>query len=116
MSMRYPDEPGFKAGANSRAAADAIAGRAPNLRERVFSAIEAAPGGLTADEIAEKIGATPFAVRPRVTELSAKGRIFDTGNSRLNASGRSASVWAVWTVGPVSLPCFTDVDDDLLGD
>lgn len=51
---------------------------------------------LTADEVAERLGASPLAVRPRISELHKRGLIEDTGELRLNlVSGRAASVWCV---------------------
>lgn len=76
-----------------RAAREAIADRAPRLRAAVLKALQAGP--LTADEIAEQIGETVLATRPRVTELHQDGLVFDTGNRRPNASGRNAVVWGL---------------------
>lgn len=54
-------------------------------------------GPMTADECADAIGATPFSLRPRFTELRRAHRITATGQHRANTSGRPANVWkAVW--------------------
>lgn len=92
----YGDGPGWKEPTTSRDAAKAIAGRTEHLRDRALTAIRnAGQAGLTADEVADKIGETPFAVRPRITELSASKKIERTTTRRKNASGVSAAVWRV---------------------
>jgi predicted ArsR family transcriptional regulator len=90
----YPDAPGWKEPATSRDAAKAVAGRTEHLRDRVLTAIRnAGPKGLTADEAASRIGETPFAVRPRLTELAKSKKIERTMERRKNASGVAAAVW-----------------------
>lgn len=68
-------------------------GAAPSLRASVLIALQSTPGGLTADEVAEKIGASILSIRPRVTELSKAGIIIPSCERRMNASGRRATVW-----------------------
>jgi hypothetical protein len=92
---RYPKAPGYKERDTSRKAADSIKESAPLLRGRCLAAIARAPTGLTADEVAEKIGETVLSVRPRVTELLRDGKVRDSGQRRKNDSGRSAKVWVV---------------------
>jgi hypothetical protein len=77
----------------SNDAGDAIRAKTPTLRERVLIVLER--GNFTADEIAERMGKTIMAVRPRVTELSAAGEIEDTKLRRANASGVNATVWRI---------------------
>lgn len=74
-----------------RAARESMAERVPRLRAAVLAALEAGP--LTADEIADRIGETVLATRPRVTELHQDGLLYDTGHRRPNSSGRNAIVW-----------------------
>lgn len=62
-----------------------------SLKERCLTALTDAI--LTADEVAEKIGASVLAVRPRMTELAAKGLIDPTAFKRKNSSGKQAVVW-----------------------
>lgn len=90
---RYPHAPGFKvAGGTSERAAYAMRERAPSIRERALAAITASPNGLTADEVAEQLGVTPFACRPRLSELVAQMKIKESGRTRENASGKLAAV------------------------
>ncbi len=85
----------FQQGSDTSEAAAKILeqGAADILRARVLRAFEAAGArGLTADECGEAIGATPFACRPRATELLQAGLLRRTSMRRLNASGMSARV------------------------
>ena len=78
--------------ATRREAHAAMRDRAPLLRSAVYASI-VKDGKATADEVAARIGESVLAVRPRVTELHQAGKLFDTGERRPNASGRSATVW-----------------------
>ncbi|MDB5733191.1 MAG: hypothetical protein JWQ03_3086 [Variovorax sp.] len=88
----YPDHPGAKARDTAFAAAEDAAPRAPRLRARAF-AIIAKSNGLTADQVAARMGASILSIRPRITELTRLGLIRDCGERRLNASGKKAIVW-----------------------
>lgn len=87
----YPMHPGFKASGASQAAAEAIAKRAPTLRDQVLRLMQGA--SLTADECAMHLNKSVLSVRPRLSELLATGKIYDTGLTRKNASGVQATVW-----------------------
>lgn len=89
----YPDRPGWKEDGTSREAAEAMAGRAGTLRAAVYNFICRNPRH-TADEIAEALGESVLAVRPRVSELRVAGLITNDGRGR-NASGNSAHLWVV---------------------
>jgi DNA-binding IclR family transcriptional regulator len=67
--------------------------RIERLRALVLQMLAAVPCGLTADEIAAKLGESVLAVRPRVSELFHAGLIEKTGERRPNASGLNAHVW-----------------------
>ena len=88
----YPDSPGWKSRSTSRAAASAIEPRAATLRAKVLALFE---GGrrLTADECADLLDESILSIRPRVTELSAKGLIEDSGARGRTASGSSCIRW-----------------------
>jgi predicted ArsR family transcriptional regulator len=90
----YGELPGFKVTGPSKEAAHAIAGRSGTLRERVLAMISRYPGS-TADEIAEVIGETVLACRPRLSELKKLGLIEPTGERGKNVSGQSAHKWRV---------------------
>lgn len=53
-------------------------------------------GGLTANEIADRLAIDVRYIRPRLTELRKAGRLFITGEKRANALGRASNVWALF--------------------
>ena len=73
--------------------------RMERLRVLVLDLLAATPCGLTADEIAMKLGESVLAVRPRVSELFHARQIEKTGERRPNASGLNAYVWKKATAG-----------------
>ncbi|MCG7346604.1 hypothetical protein [Sphingomonas sp. ACRSK] len=89
----YPHQPGARARDTSRDAADAIAPDAGKLRARALAVVRRS-NGLTADEVAGRLGLSILSIRPRLTELSRLGQVRDSGLRRRNASGRPAIVWA----------------------
>lgn len=89
----YPRAPGCQKRDTSHAAAAAARSRAKTLRDLALSTLKRS--ALTADEVAERLGETVLSIRPRVTELAARGLIKDSGARRKNASGKSAIVWRV---------------------
>ena len=92
---QYPDAPGFKEkGDTSQEAAEAMEPRVGTLRARVLKLLRSGDYEMTADEIADYLRETMFAIRPRVTELGKLGLIAKTGKRRKNASGMNAHVWA----------------------
>lgn len=89
---RYPEVPGARATDTSRKAAVEIEADAATLRNQVYALLLVA-GPHTADEVAELIGESVLAIRPRMSELRAFGKVSDTGHRRPNQSGKSAIVW-----------------------
>lgn len=92
--LTYPQGAGWKRAGTSRDAAKAITPRAPTLRDRVLALLQA--DAYTADECAERLNVTVLACRPRLSELSRMGLIYDTGLTSKNASGVRASIWRAW--------------------
>ena len=89
---RFPADPGFQARDTSRAAAVAMAPRAPRIRELVLAEIEATPS--TVHEVATRLRRPVSTVQPRFSELEGQGKIEDSGFRRHNAaSGKKAIVW-----------------------
>lgn len=92
----YPDSPGYRRNApeTSREAAAVIAPIAGNHRDKVLAALaEAHPESLCSEQIGEKVGLTPYAVRPRISELFADGQIERTEDRTKNEGGRSVMLW-----------------------
>jgi len=91
----YPDAPGFKARDTSAAAAEAIAPHAKSLRARVYDAIKAKPD--TPEGLAKRLREDVMNVRPRTSELAARGLIEDSGARGVSRCGKGAIVWQVVT-------------------
>jgi hypothetical protein len=92
-SPQYPHAAGWKKRATSKAAAVAITPRVGSLRAQVLAEIKLRPS--TADEVAQRLGRTELAIRPRLSELLKlePAMIADSGERRKNASGKTAIVW-----------------------
>jgi len=90
---KYPMRPGYKRRATSREAAEAMADKAPSLRDQCFSALCEQP--MTADEVAAVLGKSILSIRPRLSELVRLGCIRDTGRTAPNASGKNAVIWEI---------------------
>ncbi|WLB19369.1 hypothetical protein ACE102_01245 [Bradyrhizobium sp. vgs-9] len=89
--MSYPNSPGFKSRGTSSMAARRVAPHASALRDRVYAFLKSNyPASFTADEVADRLGASILSVRPRVTELLREGGIIKTTSRRKNVSGMSA--------------------------
>jgi hypothetical protein len=95
LGERYPEIPGAKApGPRSQEVARAICGHAGRLRKAaILELASAGPKGLSADQIADRLGESVLSVRPRISELRASGEVVPTGRRVVNDSGMSASVW-----------------------
>jgi predicted transcriptional regulator len=89
-ALTYPHAPGARAAGTPH---DAVIRRSTRLRIACFKHLRDNPAGCTADEIADALGESKFAVRPRVCELFKQGRIEKTGARRKNDSGLHAYVW-----------------------
>ena len=91
---RYPDAAGHCGIDTSIAAAGDIAfklGRLPRLAQTTIR--EAGQQGLTADEMAASLGLDRWSIQPRTRELRRKALICDSGERRLNTTGKSAIAW-----------------------
>lgn len=89
----YPMSPGFKARDTAYEAARAIASAAPVLKAKALATLQKS-NGLTADEVAGRMGVSILSIRPRISELARLGKVRDSGARRPNASGKKAIVWA----------------------
>lgn len=89
--MIYPTHPGHTDDDTSLLAAEAIEPIAGSLRAACLMLLRGEP--LSADEMAYIIGASPFTIRPRVSELFRLGLIEKTTGRRRNKSGKLAVVW-----------------------
>lgn len=96
---QYPRSPGAKERTTSAEAARKTKPRAQGLRDRVLIELRKVwPEGLTADEVAARVGKKEFSIRPRLSELRALRAVQPrTTNGvvdkRDNESGMAAIVW-----------------------
>lgn len=90
----YPSAPGHKEPTTSRDAAEKVRPAAKTLRDQALGALlDAWPAGLTADQVAARLGRSELSIRPRITELRAQGAIEPSTRRAANASGMTAIVW-----------------------
>lgn len=87
----YPESPGYKESGASREAALSMQEDAATLRGRALDLLKWE--ALTADEVAARLSRSILSIRPRISELRAKGLVENTGARRVNASGKAAAVW-----------------------
>jgi predicted ArsR family transcriptional regulator len=95
-SNRYPSHPGFRTGSpeTSEEAAIAIAPLARNHRDKVLAFLKTIyPEARSSDQIADAIGLSHYAVRPRTSELFADQKIERTNDRTKNGNGRSVVLW-----------------------
>lgn len=86
----------------SRQAHDEVRPRKRTLRDQALEVLRIY-GPMTADEAAEYVGVTPFAMRPRFTELRKMDLIRDAGKRRSSGQGKSSAVWELVPPKPVNL-------------
>lgn len=85
--------PSVRSSRTSAAAADGIRSGSAKLRQQVLDLLRACPGGLTDEELQQRLGMNPSTERPRRVELVALGLVADSGRTGRTASGRSAVLW-----------------------
>jgi hypothetical protein len=90
----YPNAPGHRNVVTSITAAAALAPKLGRLQRMAEDTIrDAGAYGLTADELAGKLGMDRWSIQPRTSELRSKGLIRDSGQRRPNSTGKQAIVW-----------------------
>lgn len=90
----YPDFPGHRGVETSVQAAQDFAPKLGRLQRLAEMAIrQAGAAGLTADELAARVGFDRWSIQPRTSELRRMGKIRDSGLRRSNGTGKNAIVW-----------------------
>jgi single-stranded DNA-binding protein len=94
----YPEIAGQKEYTTSAEAADKLnkSGRSHILRARIAQYFWEGNEG-SPDQVAEAMGESILAVRPRVSELHVSGFIERTGKRHTNESGMSANIYRLAT-------------------
>lgn len=91
QSLFYPHSAGFQMTETSHEAAKAARQSAKSIRATILLALKRR--AMTPDEVADLLGLSVLAVRPRFTELKKMKAIRDTGLRRVNISGKRAVVF-----------------------
>lgn len=71
--------------------ASTVTPRAGTLRARITELLQQHPDGLTASEIATKLDADLFVVRPRISEMKKAGALKEAGAARTADGSKRAS-------------------------
>lgn len=87
----YPNNPGFKARDTSKAAAESI--RPAALRTQVLDLIRESVFGSSPDRAARELNVSILSIRPRFSELAAKGLIIDSGRRDMTESRKTSIIW-----------------------
>lgn len=87
---KYPNRAGYKRRGTSSDDARKI-GNSNATHDKILALLRQKP--MTADEVADALKRPVLYVRPRFSEMVAKGLICETGERRKNESGLSAAVW-----------------------
>lgn len=101
--MTYPESAGFKGTVETgREGAERIN---PTLGHRQAEALAAlrVMGEATADQVADRLGRHWFHVRPRFSELKAKGEVQDTGRRLATGLGGRTVVYRPSTAEELAL-------------
>lgn len=85
--------PAVRSSATSQAAADSIAPEAGTLRALVYRTVQETLGGLTCDEVEERLAMRHQTASARIRELAQSGQLLDSGTTRPTRSGRAAVVY-----------------------
>mgnify|MGYP003111023854 FL=1 len=90
-NLFYPSVPGWQKTDTSKTAAKEIAPTAKTVRALVLHQLK--DRSLTTYELAERLGLPYHTVQPRTSELRATNQIVDSGDRRMNPTGKQGIVW-----------------------
>ena len=90
-NLFYPSVPGWQKTDTSKTAAKEIAPTAKTVRALVLRQLR--ERSLTTYELAERLGLPYHTVQPRTSELRATNQIVDSGERRMNPTGKQGIVW-----------------------
>ena len=82
-----------------RMAAEFIAPKVTGLRLKTLQSLAAAPSGLTGSQVADKMNAWIYSVKPRLTELQNMGLVQDSGERQPKERNRPEDVWKITPAG-----------------
>lgn len=97
--ITWPGDPGptaHKHGPDTeQLALEFVAPKLSGLRLKALQSLASAQSGLTGSQVAERMGAWLYSVKPRLTELDRMGLIEDSERREKNDRGRQEIVWQI---------------------
>lgn len=97
--ITWPGDPGptaHKHGPDTeQLALEFVAPKLSGLRLKALQSLASAHPGLTGSQVAEKMDAWLYSVKPRLTELERMGLVRDSGERAKNNRGRQEIVWQI---------------------
>ena len=101
--LEWPGDPGPNVHKNAKdtelAAAEFIAPKVTGLRLQALQSLASAQPGLTGSQVADRMGAWLYSVKPRLTELQRMGLVADSGERAKNERKRQEVVWKITDAG-----------------
>ena len=89
-------------------AAECVAPKVTGLRLKALTALRDAPAGLTGSQVAQKMDAWLYSVKPRLTELDRMKLVEDSQRREKNDRGRKEVVWQITAAGREFLETLDD--------
>lgn len=97
--ITWPGDPGptaHKHGPDTeQLALEFVAPKLSGLRLKALQSLASVHPGLTGSQVAEKMDAWLYSVKPRLTELERMGLVRDSGERAKNDRGRQEIVWQI---------------------
>ena len=97
--ITWPGDPGptaHKHGPDTeQLALEFVAPKLTGLRLQALQSLASVQPGLTGSQVAEKMDAWIYSVKPRLTELERMGLVRDSGERAKNDRGRQEIVWQI---------------------
>jgi predicted ArsR family transcriptional regulator len=97
--ISWPGDPGptaHKHGPDTeQLALEFVAPKLSGLRLKALQSLASVHPGLTGSQVAEKMDAWIYSVKPRLTELERMGLVRDSGERAKNDRGRQEIVWQI---------------------
>jgi predicted ArsR family transcriptional regulator len=97
--ITWPGDPGPTAHRHGpdteQLALEFVAPKLSGLRLKALQSLASVHPGLTGSQVAEKMDAWIYSVKPRLTELERMGLVRDSGERAKNDRGRQEIVWQI---------------------
>ena len=97
--ITWPGDPGptaHKHGPDTeQLALEFVAPKLSGLRLKALQSLASVHPGLTGSQVAQKMDAWIYSVKPRLTELERMGLVRDSGERAKNDRGRQEIVWQI---------------------